>query len=182
MRKDLRYTITYEHLERGVNLSGKMGIAFQVGLEKGMMELARRIEHKLYEYMSMYDVNWSGAQLTVYANYIRGEIIFGVAHHQAVYLEYGTGFVGANSPHPTPHRAGWAYASGEKSSQGKGWWYRGGIDPSVDPDVIWYGGSYAYTKGRPSRPFLYYTWLWARRSGHQIIRKHIRMELARVRI
>lgn len=49
-----------------------------------------------------------------------GMVVFGnhaqVFMHgeQAAYLEYGTGEVGAMSPHPQANKAGWDYASGTK--------------------------------------------------------------------
>lgn len=60
----------------------------------------------------------------------------------AVYVEFGTGVVGAGSPHPAP--AGWRYdvnAHGES-----GWWYYNDRD-----------GKMHWTKGMPSRPFMYNT-------------------------
>lgn len=60
----------------------------------------------------------------------------------AVYVEFGTGVVGAGSPHPAP--AGWQYdvnAHGES-----GWWYYNDRD-----------GKMHWTKGMQSRPFMYNT-------------------------
>lgn len=60
----------------------------------------------------------------------------------AVYVEFGTGVVGAGSPHPAP--AGWRYdvnAHGES-----GWWYYNDRD-----------GKMHWTKGMQSRPFMYNT-------------------------
>lgn len=60
----------------------------------------------------------------------------------AVYVEFGTGIVGSGSPHPAP--AGWQYdvnAHGES-----GWWY---FNDNT--------GRVQWTKGMPSRPFMYNT-------------------------
>lgn len=60
----------------------------------------------------------------------------------AVYVEFGTGVVGAGSPHPAP--TGWRYdvnAHGED-----GWWYFNDRD-----------GKMHWTKGMQSRPFMYNT-------------------------
>lgn len=60
----------------------------------------------------------------------------------AVYVEFGTGVVGASAPHPAP--TGWAYdVNGHGES---GWWY---YNPN-DGRVHW-------TKGMESRPFMYNT-------------------------
>jgi hypothetical protein len=60
----------------------------------------------------------------------------------AVYVEFGTGIVGARSPHPDPQE--WQYdvnAHGES-----GWWYYNNND-----------GKTHWTKGMQGRPFMYNT-------------------------
>ena len=60
----------------------------------------------------------------------------------AIYVEFGTGIVGAGSPHPAP--AGWRY---DVNNHGEaGWWYFN------DRDQKWH-----WTKGIESRPFMYNT-------------------------
>src|SRR5690554_4333025 len=60
----------------------------------------------------------------------------------ATYVEFGTGIVGKQSPHPDPQ--GWQY---DVNSHGeKGWWYFN------DRDQKWH-----WTKGFQSRPFMYNT-------------------------
>lgn len=60
----------------------------------------------------------------------------------AVYVEFGTGVVGAGSPHPDP--AGWQY---DVNNHGEsGWWYYNDRD-----------GKMHWTKGMRSRPFMYNT-------------------------
>jgi len=60
----------------------------------------------------------------------------------AIYVEFGTGVVGAGSPHPAP--AGWRY---DVNNHGEaGWWYFN------DRDQKWH-----WTKGIKSRPFMYNT-------------------------
>lgn len=60
----------------------------------------------------------------------------------AIYVEFGTGVVGAGSPHPAP--AGWRY---DVNNHGEaGWWYFN------DRDQKWH-----WTKGIESRPFMYNT-------------------------
>lgn len=73
----------------------------------------------------------------------------------AIYVEYGTGPVGEESPHPEPDTSGWAYNVGETIHQniqhpewGVGWWY-----PGDD-------GKYHWTNGQPARPFMYNTLAW----------------------
>lgn len=60
----------------------------------------------------------------------------------AVFVEFGTGVVGANSPHPEP--TGWQYdANGHGDN---GWFYYN------ENDLRWH-----WTKGMESRPFMYNT-------------------------
>ena len=82
-----------------------------------------------------------------------GYVIAGAAH--AFYVEYGTGPVGEDNPHPEPERAGWDYNIGPTIHQniqhpewGVGWWY-----PGDDGKAHW-------TQGQPSRPFMYNTMVW----------------------
>lgn len=60
----------------------------------------------------------------------------------AVYVEFGTGVVGAGSPHPAPE--GWKY---DMNNHGEsGWWYFNTRD-----------GKWHWTQGMKSRPFMYNT-------------------------
>lgn len=181
-RESIEYEITFDKLTRGVNITATIGSAFDRGLQLGMEELSDRAEEKLAENIAKHDASWSGIQARIYSNYRQNDMIIGINHDQAVFLEYGTGYVGMASPHPNPTLEGWSYASGEQSSKGAGWLYPQDFNPSSDPDVEWYNGTYSFTRGREARPFLYDTWLWVRRSGHQIIMKNIRRELRKVKI
>ena len=60
----------------------------------------------------------------------------------AVFVEFGTGVVGAQSPHPNPE--GWVYDAGGHGE--KGWFYFNDRD-----------GKWHWTQGMESRPFLYNT-------------------------
>ena len=60
----------------------------------------------------------------------------------AIYVEFGTGVVGAGSPHPAP--TGWRYDVNNHGE--KGWWYFN------ERDQKWH-----WTKGIESRPFMYNT-------------------------
>ena len=73
----------------------------------------------------------------------------------ALYVEYGTGIVGANSPHPEAGKAQWKYDVHHHGE--RGWWYPApygwvNIKDGADANV-----AYAWTKGQPSAPFMYNT-------------------------
>lgn len=60
----------------------------------------------------------------------------------APFIEFGTGITGSESPHPDPGLANWKYDVNEHGDSG--WWY-------------YKEGEWHWTKGMPSRPFMYET-------------------------
>ena len=62
----------------------------------------------------------------------------------AVYVEYGTGVVGAGQAHPAAGTHGWVYDINHHGESG--WVYWSGRD-----------GQFHWTKGQPSHPFMYNT-------------------------
>jgi hypothetical protein len=60
----------------------------------------------------------------------------------AIYVEFGTGLVGSENQHPNPNLANWKYDINEHGE--KGWFY-------------YKDGEWHWTKGMPSRPFMYET-------------------------
>lgn len=75
-----------------------------------------------------------------------------IAGSHCIYIEFGTGVVGKGSQHPSPEWLAfmeWAYGSGGtifKTKDGRiGWYY-----PADD-------GTWKFTEGMPSRPFMYET-------------------------
>lgn len=61
----------------------------------------------------------------------------------AKFIEFGTGIVGAQSPHPESTQYNWKYDINNHGESG--WWYMGN------------DGKYHWTKGMPSRPFMHNT-------------------------
>lgn len=74
----------------------------------------------------------------------------------AVYVEFGTGIKGAGSPHPDTAILGWKY---DVNNHGElGWWYpTDESDPNPYKSRSKDGSLYAWTRGMPSRPFMYET-------------------------
>ena len=74
----------------------------------------------------------------------------------AVYVEFGTGVKGRSNPHPKPAILGWVY---DVNNHGElGWWYpTDKSDTNPTKRVAKDGSMYAWTKGLPSRPFMYTT-------------------------
>lgn len=75
---------------------------------------------------------------------------------QAQFIEFGTGIVGQNAPHPDKP-ADWIYDKNEHGEEG--WWYMGN------------DGEYHWTKGMPSRPFMYESNKELRRKAGTIARE-----------
>lgn len=74
----------------------------------------------------------------------------------AAYVEFGTGVKGSRSPHPDTAILGWQY---DVNGHGElGWWYPSG-DGDTNPTrrQLKNGAYVAWTKGMPSRPFMYNT-------------------------
>lgn len=86
----------------------------------------------------------------------------------AIYVEYGTGPIGAQSPHPAPETANWAYASGDHIKPTKdgrmGWVYKKGSEGVFSED----GNEFAWTQGYPSRPFMFNTLQWLEEAAETI--------------
>lgn len=86
----------------------------------------------------------------------------------AIYVEYGTGPIGAQSPHPAPETGNWAYAIGDKIAPTKdgrmGWVYKKGSGGVYSED----GNGFAWTQGYPSRPFMFNTLQWLEEAAETI--------------
>ena len=109
----------------------------------------------------------------------------------AVFVEYGTGIVGANSPHPGIGDDDWndvegitvkgeTYSDYDQNEHGEGgWWYPSPNGWYVPKDGVTNeeGLSLAWTKGMPSRPFMYNTMreleLFAEEMGGRMIAQYI---------
>ena len=87
-----------------------------------------------------------------------GKAIIRVNCPYAVYVEMGTGIKGANSPHPNTAVLGFTFAYDRNGHGEKGWWYpTDEKDPNPTKITAKNGKIYAWTRGMPSRPFMYNT-------------------------
>jgi hypothetical protein len=125
-------------------------------VEKYKGELKNKV-HLLIERLTDYGVEVAKAQVRELGAFYTGELEESITGYYspstqvgiiktdvpyAIYVEFGTGVVGAGSPHPAP--AGWRY---DVNNHGEaGWWYFN------DRDQKWH-----WTKGIESRPFMYNT-------------------------
>lgn len=142
-------------------------------IHDGILELCDRMKSKMEEYIVLYGIDNTGElrNSIKMIPYPTGVLIT-VGADYASFVEYGTGIVGSQNPHPSP-KITWTY---DVNSHGEsGWWYpTTSSDPNPNKYLTADGKWLAWTKGQKSRPFMYMTWLWAKRSYTQILRKHIR--------
>ena len=126
------------------------------GIELGEAEFIIRLRDKVLQNLTKYGLGSSelAHNITLEKKSDGIAITMGDADY-AIFVEYGTGIIGAENPHPNP-KITWIYSSGENSN------------------------GHAFTKGQKSRPFMYESWLWGTRSAKNIINKNIRREVKKV--
>lgn len=110
-------------------------------LTRALTEQGVSLAQQNAAYMSIYD---SGELVNGIKSQYEGKnkgLVVSAAKHSA-FCEFGTGVVGQGSPHPDPID-GWEYDVNEHGEDG--WWY-------YDKD-----GKRHWTKGMPSRPYMYDT-------------------------
>lgn len=120
---------------------------YQRKVEQSGIELTRRLtEHGVSlakqnaTYMNIYDSGELVNKIDSQYDGNTGRIVSGAAH--SAFCEFGTGVVGKGSQHPEP-MPGWTYDVNEHGEEG--WWY-------YDDQ-----GNKRWTKGMPSRPYMYDT-------------------------
>ena len=118
--KDKCEELAFKLAQRGVEIA-KMNISMEGAVYTG--ELLDSID------MEQGDVLTNGSSYVVYTDC-----------EWAPYVEFGTGIVGSENPHPDTSIAGWKYDVNEHGD--KGW-------------VYYKDGEFYWTKGMPSRPFMY---------------------------
>lgn len=91
-------------------------------------------------YMNIYDSGELVNKIDSQYDGDTGKIVSGAAH--SAFCEFGTGIVGKGNQHPEP-APGWVYDVNEHGEAG--WWY-------YDDQ-----GNKRWTKGMPSRPYMYDT-------------------------
>ena len=116
----------------------------------------------LVDYMDDVDNGELSGSITGEANGNRGRIVAGTDH--AAFVEFGTGVVGARNPHVRnpgtgPSPVGWAYDVNNHGDAG--WMY-----PGDDGHLHW-------TKGMPSRPYMYDTSRILEEAAPDIVREEI---------
>lgn len=152
-----------------------LGKKLDKAIKDGVVDLSKQVTDKLYLNMILYGLGDSKIPTKVDVYPLVDGIAININSEYYMFVEYGTGIVGQNNPHPKPS-SDWIYDSENHGESG--WWYP---STSSDPNPTKYtakdGNIWAWTKGQASRPFMYDTWLWAKQSANNIIQKHINRAL-----
>lgn len=140
-------TITFDLSAVGINRAVKELENYKKELIKKCDQVITVLAQKGEELAKMYIVAlgavYTGELLSSVKGDFNKETRVGLVHvngvDYAAYVEYGTGIVGAKSPHPEP----WAYDVNRHDDEG---WFFPGRD-----------GIVYHTLGQPAHPFMYYT-------------------------
>ncbi len=108
-------------------------------LVKDLTDMGAEIAKQNVQHMGAYDTGELESSIYAEQNGAKGSVKTGAGH--AAFVEFGTGVVGEGAPHPDVSLAGWKYDVNEHGELG--WWY-----PGKD-------GRFHWTKGMPSRPYMY---------------------------
>lgn len=165
MRDTFIVELDLDNISSGVKDINSVVNGLDNAIKDGIDEVSELMLTRIYENLIKYGLGGSEIMSDVYVDALSDGIEIGVANDWAVYVEYGTGYVGENSEHH-PKLDGWAY---DIHNYGEGGW--------VYPKK---GGGFGWTSGMASRPFMYDTWLYGTRIATQVIRKHIRRHLEAV--
>jgi hypothetical protein len=131
-----------ESIERAIN---KLK-SYQIGIGEALENHIKELTEKGFEYMiSIVKIESGELKNSISWEYdkINQKGTIKVGAEYAIFVEYGTGIVGANNPHPEM-KEGWKY---DVNSHGMhGWWY---FDEKQN--------RYRWTRGQKANAFVYKT-------------------------
>jgi len=174
--------LDFKALDKLTDYYDMMPHLIDVALDNALHEIAERVKARMLTELMNYGLGDSSLASSIFIDVWGDGISIRVDSDHAVYVEFGTGVKGAGAPHNNPSFLGkpFAYASGPQSSKGT-WWYEidygyakaHGIEPAEGKDGRWY----AKTSGMESRPFIYNSYLYARRIVTKTVNKHLKRVL-----
>jgi len=131
-------------------------------------EIRVRSEKRMHEIMAGHPTRngtLAGSNLasTITSRSVKDGFVIEVNGEYALYVEFGTGIVGEENPHPNALQEGWEY---DMNDHGENGWFYIGAD-----------GIRHWTKGMPARPYIYQTSLYVRRITTRTVNKHIKKVL-----
>lgn len=173
---NLEIEFDLDYVTQGVNKLKKIGIEFNNAIDRGIDNAAKSIYLKLITILNGYGLPQLVDKIKITKMYMGFEIR--VDSDQAIYVEYGTGIRGQQSPHPKPE-----YEYDINGHGNKGWYApldELGSYPDNPYKLPVRGGEYFWTKGMPARPYMYALQMWIKSYG--IITRSIRKELRKIKV
>lgn len=156
----INYTFTIDQ-EKLIKLTKKDRYT-KKGYDRAIDEASNAIEDKAFdrfeELANVYGIGDSEIMGTMSVTRIKHGFKMGFDSPYAQFVEYGTGIVGKENPHPDAE--GWIY-----QTNGRDGWFFGYASlnegDANEDDYIDVGRGY-YTRGQPSRPISYNTYIYVR--------------------
>ncbi len=169
--------IDFDHAEKIVKDINRLERRFEMAVESGIYAAQEAIERKLIQIMVGYDLNKLIKDIFIFQT--PTGFIVEVISEQAVYVEYGTGIRGKNNAHPTPIYEYNVPSPHKRGRVGNEFWFAplDELDPNEYKNQV-EGKPYAWTQGRPSKPYFYDLVRWIKSYG--IITRSIRKELRKL--
>lgn len=168
--------VDINNVDNAVKKLNQYSLKLDNAINDALVEINGKVQDKLLENMILYDIDSMKILAATSVSIVGNKLSIVIGSDYASFVEYGTGIVGQNSPHPKALKIGWIYdVNGHGYS---GWWY-----PTTEEALSKYPNSpkrviggqvYGFTRGQESKPFVYKTWLYATRIVRPIIHKHIR--------
>lgn len=171
MANEINIEIDIFDFEKGSAKFNLLLEKYEDAIQDAIEEIMYKAEQKLYENLTNYGL--MGSELSSDCGVRQtGDYSFEVyaESDHAMFVEFGTGIVGENNPHPDPK--GWVYDTKGKGEEG--WWY-----PTDNPYpgqrhfISDDGTLLAWTRGQEARPYMYDTYRYIRRIVTRTINKHL---------
>lgn len=168
----MTFDIDITNMKAFANKLDLYNLKLKFALKNAYEDFANMFIAKLYSNASKHGVPTSVIE-NINVDILDTELSISVYGEDIFYFEYGTGIEGANTPHP---KDPWEY---DVNNHGESGWVYVPKNRShySYADYVFEGKSgetLAHTKGIPSKPFVYETMLWGKRSIYNVVRKHLR--------
>jgi len=174
MAKDAQLELnvfSLDSLEKAIAKVDKFQLNIPKILDQAIDEIAEKARQRCFHEMSLHTLEKGGtlaqSNLASTIELRRDDtksFTLSVNGEYAMYVEFGTGVVGRDSPHPNLNFLDQAWQYDSKGHGELGWvYYKDGVK--------------YHTAGQKAKPFLYPTYLYVRRIVTRTVNKHIKRAL-----
>ena len=154
---NVQLNLNMDNIDKTIRDLGKLSVNMETEIALGIYEVAELIKNKAEQ--NLMEQGLGGSSITVDVQTFDDHIeIYSPSDH-ADYVEFGTGIIGEESPHPRPSFGNWVY---DINNHGEAGW------------VYIKNGKRYHTLGTRARPFMYPAWLYGSRIYTSVINKHLR--------